>query len=160
MCASWRCLPKLARRVTAGVKWAVLHRWAKDLHGLPAPPDRFIACMVVEDSRFQRGLREGLVLGVLWAGGHGRLHLRDQTSGAFVTCAHTATLFDELVLQHAVRVNGLCVEPIESLLVCAADGSLEAFASRRDQIDWALVDALLERSEPGNQRQRLAEWWG
>ena len=77
-----------------------------------------------------------------------------------VSCAHVATALDEIVLERAVRVNGRCVEAIESLLVQAAVGPLDAFSAWRDQIDWALVDALLDRSEPGDHRRRLAEWRG
>lgn len=88
----------------AYVKWAIEHRWAMDLHGLPAPPDKFVACMLVGDFSFQRLLREGLFRAVLWAGGgYGRLHLGHEHSGAFISCAHAARPFDDLVLQHAVR---------------------------------------------------------
>lgn len=145
-----------------GVRWAIQHRWARELHGLPAPPDKFVPSVLVANFQFQRLVSREFHLGVMWlGGGYGRLHLRDLPSSTMVNCAHAATALDEIVLDHAVRLNGLCVEPIESLLVQAVVGPfLDAFSAWRDQIDWALVDVLLDHSEPGDQRRRLAEWRG
>ncbi|MBM3793695.1 MAG: hypothetical protein FJW31_06425 [Acidobacteria bacterium] len=129
-----------------GVDWAVTSTRAMLLHGLPEWPESNSHSALVSDLGFHEKLPlpPGVHVALGRFGGGGQVMFAYPAFPLVYFWQWSAIGWGD-VLSHAVVRNGLKAVPVEMLLAdsfaySAPSPVLDAFAARRDDIDWPLAD--------------------
>lgn len=139
-----------------GVDWVATSTQAMVVHGLPEWPDSNGRSALVSDLCFvheKLPLPPGVNKALFRSGGSGQVMFA-YPAFAFVYFWQWSVNGWGDVLPHKVVRNGVKVVPVEMLLADALARSapppvMDAFAARRDDIDWPLADLFADRHGSG-----------